>query len=261
MPPDAATWSDRGLSARLPDVVDLRWFDRLDSTNRYVLDVARAGRGEGLVAVADEQTAGRGRLGRRWEAPPGASLLVSVLLRRPGVPPQRLVMAVGLALAEAVETVAGIVASLKWPNDLVVGDRKLAGILAESDGEAVVVGAGCNVNWSGAADAVPDDVAAGATACDLEAGHPVDREELLVEFLGRLVTRLDALDDVAADYRERLDTIGRRVRVVQADGEWEGDAVDVDPDGALVVHRDDGGSSTEAVTVHVGDIVHLRTAP
>ncbi len=132
----AATWG-AGAGA---DRFAVRRFASIDSTNRWVLDEARAGAPEGLVAVADHQAAGRGRRGRTWEAAPGSSLLVSVLLRpgawRPALGPDRvhlLTMAAGLALADAVGLVAGIEAGLKWPNDLVVGDRKLAGLLAEAE--------------------------------------------------------------------------------------------------------------------------------
>ncbi len=154
-------------------------FAELDSTNRYLLEEGRRGATEGLVAVADVQTAGRGRLDRRWEAPPGSSLLVSVLLRS-APEPGRAVMAAGVALARAVGDVATVVTGLKWPNDLVVGDRKLAGILAEREGDALVVGAGCNVNWN----SFPPELAATATACNLEAGREVDRDALLRAYLG-----------------------------------------------------------------------------
>jgi BirA family biotin operon repressor/biotin-[acetyl-CoA-carboxylase] ligase len=235
----------------------VRRFAEIDSTNRYLLDEARAGAANGLVAVADHQTAGRGRFDRRWEAPPGSSLLVSVLLRPA---PQgdaspagshRPVMAVGLALAEAVEAVAGVAPGLKWPNDLVVGDRKLAGLLAEREGDALVIGAGCNVEW----EAFPPELAATSTACNLEAGRSVDRDALLDEFLARLAAALDALDDVPERYRARLATLGRRVRVERAADVLEGHAVDVTSDGALVVRRDDG--TDEIVTA--GDVVHLRS--
>ena len=163
----------------------VEWFSTLDSTNRHALDAARDGAPAGLVVVADEQTAGRGRLGRTWEARPGSSLLVSVLLRDPG-DPARAVMAAGVALAAAVEDVAGIEVGLKWPNDLVVDDRKLAGLLAEAEGDALVVGAGCNVNW----ESFPEELRATATACNLEAGRPVDHDALLDAFLDRFAAAL-----------------------------------------------------------------------
>ncbi len=160
-------------------------------------------------------------------------------------------MAVALALAGAVEDVAGISPEVKWPNDLVVGDRKLAGLLAEREGDALVIGVGCNVEW----ETFPPELAATATACNLEAGRSVDRDALLERFLARLERELDALDQVPERYRARLATLGRRVRVERAHDTLEGDAVDVTHDGALVVRRDDG--TDELVTV--GDVVHLRT--
>src|ERR1700731_1016213 len=114
---------------------DVHWRSWVASTNAVAMEMARAGAPEGLVVVADHQTAGRGRLGRSWESPPGASLLASILLR-PVLPPARLALcagAVALAAADACAALTGVEPRLKWPNDLVVGGRKLAGILAESD--------------------------------------------------------------------------------------------------------------------------------
>jgi BirA family biotin operon repressor/biotin-[acetyl-CoA-carboxylase] ligase len=249
MPPAVPTgivWQVR----RLPEV---------DSTNRVLLEQARAGAPEGRVVVAEHQTAGRGRLGRTWSAAPGSSLLVSVLLR-PQIAAEHLptvAMAAGLALSEAVERVAGFAPGLKWPNDLVVRDRKLAGILTETDAAAgrvaaVVVGAGCNVT----AASFPPELAPTATACDLEAGHPVPRAALLDAYLDRLRVRLVDSERTSADYCSRLATLGRHVRVDLVDGSTcIGWARAVDDVGALVVERDDG----TAVTITVGDVVHLRS--
>lgn len=230
----------------------VRRFAEIDSTNRYLLDEARVGAGAGLVVVADHQTAGRGRFDRRWVAPPGSSLLVSVLLRpvAASVDAQSAVMAAALALAGAVEEVAGLAPALKWPNDLVVGERKLAGLLAERQGDALVVGLGCNVSW----ESFPGDLALSATACNLEVGRPVDRDALLDEFLARLDDELNRLDDVATRYRARLATLGRRVRVSTPRGDVDGHAVDLTGDGALVVRGADG---TEHA-ISAGDVVHLR---
>ncbi|HEY3671976.1 MAG TPA: biotin--[acetyl-CoA-carboxylase] ligase [Acidimicrobiia bacterium] len=234
----------------------VEWFSTLDSTNRHALDAARTGAPDGLVVVADEQTAGRGRLGRTWEAPPGSSLLVSVLLRRSGDPARaagHVVMAAGVALAEAVEDVAGVDAGLKWPNDLVVDDRKLAGLLAEADGDALVVGAGCNVNW----EEFPEELVATATACNLEAGHLVDRDALLDAFLDRFATALGAGDAVVDEYRARLATLGRSVRVEHVhdrDRDLVGTAVGITDDGALVVRGEQGIDHP----VVAADVHHLR---
>jgi BirA family biotin operon repressor/biotin-[acetyl-CoA-carboxylase] ligase len=235
----------------------IRRFDEIDSTNRYALDAARAGERPGLVVVADHQRAGRGRRGRAWSAPAGSSLLVSILLAPPPAPDrvQLLTMAAGLALSASVRSVAGVDAELKWPNDLVVGDRKLAGLLAETDVRdgrvcGVVVGIGCNVTWEG----YPRELEETATACDREAGHPVDRAALLDALLDDLAQRLGALDAVAADYRARLGTLGRPVRVELASGVLEGVATDVDDGGRLVVMARDGSPAVVAA----GDVVHLR---
>ena len=233
----------------------------VDSTNRVVMERARAGAPAGLVLVADHQTAGRGRLGRVWEAPPGSSLLVSVLLR-PDVPVDQthlLTMAAALAAAEACEQVAGVRPSLKWPNDLLLGDpeRKLAGLLAESDvrgetAEVVVLGMGLNVNW-------PDEIPAGlgdvATSLNHHTGRAVDRDELLRGWLASLDRRLGALDKVRDEYLDRCGTIGRRVRVDRAAGALEGAAVGIDGEGALLVEVDGRRERIEA-----GDVVHVRAA-
>jgi BirA family biotin operon repressor/biotin-[acetyl-CoA-carboxylase] ligase len=231
---------------------EVRRLPETDSTNREALDAARAGAADGLVVVADHQRAGRGRLGRTWSAPPGASLLVSVLLR-PGLAVEdrhQVVMAAAVAMAEAVSTTTGVDATLKWPNDLLVGDRKLAGILAEAAGDAVVVGIGVNVDWP----EIPDELVGIATACNLEGGRPTTRDELLDAFLARYEIRLADLDETALAYRDRLGTIGRTVRVERADGNLVGTATGVDPSGRLLVTTDDG--TTEAIAA--GDVVHLR---
>jgi BirA family biotin operon repressor/biotin-[acetyl-CoA-carboxylase] ligase len=239
---------------------DVRRFERIDSTNRFVLDEARAGAPHGLVAVADHQTAGRGRLGRSWEAAPGSSLLVSVLLR-PDLPASRLfllTLATGLALADALAAEAGVTAGLKWPNDLVVSDKKLAGLLAEADvdagaARAVVIGAGCNLT----AAAFPPELAPGATAVELEAGRVVDRDRLLAGFLAALAGRLDDLAPTLDDARARSATLGRRVRIdLPGDERLEGMATELADDGSLVV-RDDAGHDR---AVAVGDVVHLRVS-
>src|SRR5437763_9636755 len=156
---------------------DVRRLGELDSANRHALELARQGVPEGLVVVADHQTAGRGRLGRSWEAPPGSSLLMSVLLR-PSLAPERLhltTVAVALAAADACEEVAGFRPALKWPNDLVVDDRKLGGILAEvPEPGAVVVGLGLNVLW----ETPSAELAEIGVALNQLVGHSVDREGL-----------------------------------------------------------------------------------
>lgn len=232
---------------------DVRRFDEVESTNTVAANLAREGAGDGLVVVADHQTAGRGRLGRRWQAPPGTSLLVSVLLR-PGPPPGHAhlpMIAMALAASDACEAVCGGVRPLlKWPNDLVVGDRKVGGILGEATAESAVVGLGLNVAW-GDVDPPPP-----GGSLDGLAGRPVSRDDLLDALLTALADRLaQETAGLLDDYRARSATLGRRVAVALWAGKVEGEATGITPDGHLIV--DDG------VRVHVitaGDVIHLRPA-
>lgn len=225
----------------------------VDSTNRVALDLARSGAPEGVVVVSSWQTAGRGRRGRAWDAAPGSSLLVSVLLR-PALDAARLHLAVAvvsLAAADACEAVAGFRPGLKWPNDLVVGDRKLAGVLAEVAGGAVVVGMGLNV--ASGASWPP-----GAVAAEEVAGHALEADRLLGAFLAALGGRYGPGDwaGVASDYRRACTTIGRLVRVDLPGESFTGAAADVSDDGRLLV---DVGTCLR--TVDAGDVVHLRPTP
>lgn len=249
---------------------DVRRVVETGSTNTDLLELARSGAPEGIVLVADHQRAGRGRLGRTWQAPPGSSLLVSVLLR-PGLPVGRthlVTVAAGLAAADAVEEVAGSRPGLKWPNDLVVeaqdSTRKLAGLLSEAvvvgaDVTAVVVGMGMNVRWP---EPLPEDLEATATTVTRLAGRAVDVPEVLDAYLGALGRRYGALlgrggvEATAAAHRDACVTLGRRVAAQLGDGTLEGEAVDVDDDGHLVLDVDRVGRRTVAV----GDVVHLRPA-
>jgi BirA family biotin operon repressor/biotin-[acetyl-CoA-carboxylase] ligase len=240
---------------------DVRYFDELDSTNTYLLGLARTGAPDGVVVVADRQTAGRGRLGRSWVAPPGGSLLFSVLLRPAGLPVERahlLTVSMALAGAVACHKLSGVQATLKWPNDLMVGERKLAGILAEADLmpgpppglAAVVVGMGINVAWHGEA---PPEVAGIAVALDA-ASRVVDRADLLVEVLREFEHRLADLDGVARDFRSSCATLGRPVRVELAGEILTGEAVDISPEGHLVIQPGHGPPRIVAA----GDVIHLR---
>jgi BirA family biotin operon repressor/biotin-[acetyl-CoA-carboxylase] ligase len=233
---------------------DIQRFPTIDSTNTWVLNQARGGAAEGLVAVADEQTAGRGRLGRTWIAPPGASLLMSVLLRPQDLPMDRLHLAtaaVAMAGADAVSLVAGVTADLKWPNDLLVGTRKLAGVLTEVEGTAVVVGIGINCTWP---EELPAEIADVAIAASHVAGRPVHTGDVLDSLLEHLAERLaTGWEAVARDYRARCATVGREVRVELAGESFTGVAAEVEDDGSLVVDTDAGPRRVIA-----GDLVHLR---
>jgi len=229
-------------------------------------DLLRRGGPEGQVLVAESQTAGRGRMGRSWVSEPGASLTFSVLLRPVAVPPARrgwLPLLTGVAVASAVRDVSGVPATLKWPNDVLAGPRKLAGILAEQSGDAVVVGIGLNVSTP--PGALPDVPAGGLPATSLLAeGASVPREAVLAGILRELAARYLAFradPDAArggllAEYRALCATLGRSVRVELPGGRvLAGVAADIDPDGRLLVTP--GGESPVAVSA--GDVIHLRS--
>jgi len=247
---------DRGVPWPKPHVVD-----STGSTNADLIELARGGAPEGTVVVADEQTAGRGRLGRTWVSAPGTGLWCSVLIRMgPGEGRGLLPLLAGVAVADAVRR-HGVLAALKWPNDIVIdgaafdgspGPRKVAGILSESDGDdAVVIGVGVNVSQG--QDDLPIPA---ATSLALEGGH-VSREELLVDILTRLH---EAVEDLRAtggtatmeEYRRLCLTLGRDVAVRLPTGEeLAGRAVGVADDGQLEVL-----TARKTVFVAAGDVIH-----
>ncbi|HEY3735428.1 MAG TPA: biotin--[acetyl-CoA-carboxylase] ligase [Streptosporangiaceae bacterium] len=266
---------------------EMRVVQRTGSTNADLLAQAADGAPEGSVLVAEAQTAGRGRLGRTWVSPPRAALTFSVLLRPGAVPPARcgwIPLLAGLAVAAAVRDVTGLDARLKWPNDVLIGGRKLAGILAERSAAAVVVGAGINVTTSRAelpvetATSLAIEGAAGGTGANWAGGVVAggmgsatdgsaqdDRHRLLCAVLGELERRYLAwtgtpspgdpeASGLAPEYRRRCHTLGRPVRAELPGREaiW-GTATDIDSEGRLLLRTADG-----QLAVSAADIIHLR---
>jgi len=243
------------------------------STNQDLLTAARGGAPEGTVLVAEAQHAGRGRLDRRWVTSPGTALACSVLLRPAAVAPAGrgwVPLLAGVAVAGAVRAVAGVEAWLKWPNDVLAGGAKLAGILAEQAGDAIVVGIGINVTTSAAQ--LPGT---GATSLALQGASCTDRELLLAGLLARLEDwYLRWLGDRApgrpgppgsypgdpvacglrAEYLRLCATVGKQVRVHLPGGAMlAGTATDVDDTGRLVLATAGGRTAVSA-----GDVVHIR---
>lgn len=257
----------------------LERLERVGSTNDVVRDWLAAGVDEVAVAVADEQTAGRGREARTWTAPPGAALLVSLGFRPTYLEPDRvwrLAAVVALAMADAAEDAAGLRAGsirLKWPNDLVVVDegpfeiRKLAGILGETEGlgtadPRAIVGIGVNADWPAAA--FPAELQGSMTSLrEASGGRPIDRDALLDGFLARLETRLEALRggrfDVAG-WAERQVTTGRIVRLEGPAGRAQDvRATGVDgASGALLIEELDRSVDGAERAVLAGEVSHLR---
>jgi BirA family biotin operon repressor/biotin-[acetyl-CoA-carboxylase] ligase len=233
--------------------------ERTGSTNADLLAAAAAGAPDRSVLVAEHQESGRGRLTRTWVSPPGAGLTVSVLLRPTTVPASRygwLPLLAGLAALDTVRELTDLPAGLKWPNDLLVGSepRKVAGILAEVSGDAVVIGIGLNVV------AAPEGQP-GATSLVAE-GADVDRATVLVTLLRRLGEREEQWragrgdpEGLRRDYRAGCSSLGSTVRVELPGGAvLTGIAEDVDADGRLLI-LDDSGTRR---AVAAGDVVHLR---
>ena len=218
------------------------WYPEVGSTNDIAGAMAERNADEGLVVVADQQTAGRGRLGRSWASPPGAGIYVSIVLRPSPASATLLTIAAGVAVAEGIAAATGLTAHVKWPNDVHVSGRKLAGILAEGAVSHVVLGIGINVQPA----AFPADVAARATSIETELGRPIDRGPVLAECLAALASRYGQLQDgrgqfvVDAWRRRAAPMLGRRVEWESAGERQTGLAENIDDDGALIVKVGDG---------------------
>ncbi len=243
-----------------PIVWRVEHFDEIDSTNTYVVKQVRDDVAEGLVALADFQSSGHGRLDRAWVSPPRASLLCSMLLR-PNLDATQLqlvVAVVGLATRTALERLCGLRPQLKWPNDLVVGEKKLAGLLAEvletTSGFAVVVGLGVNLTYEG-----PEGVA--ATSVRREVGVTIVPRALLDIVLEEIEARRSQLDSkegrvaLRDEYSRALATIGQHVRVEQLGGSLSGVARGVDDAGQLLVEVDG-----VLRAFGIGYVVHVRSS-
>jgi BirA family transcriptional regulator, biotin operon repressor / biotin---[acetyl-CoA-carboxylase] ligase len=225
------------IAARMPDPFRLLWRETVSSTNDELRTLAEQGMPEGLVLVAEEQTAGRGRRGAEWFSPKGESLAFSVLLRpcEPMAFWPRLSLAAGLAVAEALEKSVPL-AEIKWPNDVMVGGKKIAGILAEAGGDFVIVGIGINVNT----EKFPECLA--ATSLRVERAAEVAREEVLLEVVNRLARHTKKIGsgfgEVIAGVRERCFLTGQRVSFLAADKRREGVVKGIGPAGELLVEID-----------------------
>lgn len=229
------------------------------STMDITRDESHRGAPEGTTVLADEQTKGRGRMGRKWYTAPGQSLAVSILLRPYDLPMPQLNMLTAVAVARSIERVTGLKPSIKWPNDIILEGKKVSGILIESEtvGERVtsaVVGIGINVNLN--PQDFPD-IAATATSLKILLQDRVSRENLLQALLRELeflYQRLRYGDNIPRLWRSRLNTLGRNVRVLSGDTEDAGYAEGVEDDGTLLLRRPDG-----SLARYIAGEVTLRT--
>jgi BirA family biotin operon repressor/biotin-[acetyl-CoA-carboxylase] ligase len=226
----------------------IHWLSTTTSTNDVAGHLAERGAEEGTIVVADAQTAGRGRLGRTWFSPPGAGLYVSIVLRPTGVLPARsspaslLTLASGVAIAEGVRASTGLPAEIKWPNDVLIGRRKLAGILAEATAQSgelqhVIVGFGVNLLQS----AFPPELANRATSIEAETSRSVDRAQVFAQILLAFSARYGDLqaarfDAILSAWRALAPALpSSRVEWDSPAGVMRGRAEDIDAEGALIV--------------------------
>lgn len=229
----------------------LYFYPETDTTNDRIRELALEGAPEGTLAVAEQQTAARGRRGRAWQAPAESGIWMSLLLR-PDIPPAQasvLTLLTGIAIAEAVEKLTGLDAGIKWPNDILLNGRKLAGILTEMDCDmesihSVTVGMGINVNTK----VFPEDLQDIATSLYLECGREYDRAVLAGQIMACFeVLYAEFLEKggVFAPFRERYRrkclNIGREVRVIGRES-YPATALDITPEGELIVKRKDNGA-------------------
>ena len=247
----------------------LHVLDIVTSTNTLAVRMAQEDAPHGTVVVSEAQSGGHGRLGRHWFSPPGRNLYCSVLLRTP-VPRKRLTrwlswtpLITALAAARAIHAVTGLSPSVKWPNDVLLGERKVGGVLCESGDLSspapyVVVGLGLNVNIE--PGEFPEELQAIATSLAAETQRTFDRAALLAAFLSDLESRTEAFlagheADIRREYMVRCMTLGRKVRVERAGTDpLTGRAESIEADGSLKIIRDDGS----ALDIHAGDVIHLR---
>ena len=236
----------------------------VDSTNVTAMDLAQQDAPEGTVVLAEQQLHGRGRGDRSWHSPAGVGIYCSIVLR-PELSPAKtmlLTLMTAVAIAKAVALETNLSPRIKWPNDILIHDKKVVGILLESKlsgtgVEHAIIGFGINVNHTPAD--LPQELWSTASSLFIELGEPVDRRELIVKILAEVEYLYEGLQqgDVAIileEWRHFSATLGRHVRILQQGVVREGIAVDVTEEGALLVRVE----QNSLITVHAGDIEHLR---
>jgi len=238
----------------------IHYFDYLASTMDLAMQLGIQAAPHGTVVLAESQTKGRGRLGRSWFSPKYKGIYMSLILR-PDISPSAssvLTLLSAVSICEAVKTVTGLDAQIKWPNDVFIANKKIAGILTEMNSEVdkvnfVVIGIGLNVNND------KKSLIAQATSLKEQAGQPVNRVALLQELLRGIENNYSLLEDKGAQaiidkWRNFSLTLGRRVKIYYQDKHIEGQAVDIDRDGALLIRKDSGLTQK----VFSGDVTHCR---
>lgn len=250
---------------RVREVVhEILLFDRVGSTNQIALEMASNGLPGGIAVLAESQENGKGRLGRKWFSPEGVNLYLSLFLR-PHQPPREFPLfslASSVALVDGIQRVTGLPAAIKWPNDVLINDKKVAGILLESEtggGQTppLVIGIGVNVNLDLAA--LPPELQPTAGSLKAALGREVDRTILTIAILEALSEQILLLQEGKTDLliqamNSKCRTLGKKVRVDTPRQAFEGRAEEIEEDGALMIRMGDGKTRR----ILIGDITHLR---
>jgi BirA family biotin operon repressor/biotin-[acetyl-CoA-carboxylase] ligase len=263
--------SSSRLSEQIRDSLTTRWlgrtiyyYDAVESTNLVAKELAQLGAPEGTVVLADQQLSGRGRGNRSWHSPAGVGIYCSIVLRPKTAPAraQLITLMAGVCIVKSIALLTGLSPRVKWPNDILINDKKVAGILLESMMSKAqvgysVIGFGINVN-NGPAD-LPEDIRVNASSLLMELKKPVDRSKLVIEIfseLERFYHRFQRGDFqiILEQWRHCSSTLGQPVRIWQKDRATEGTAVDLTEDGGLLVGLEGG----KQIVIHAGELEHLR---
>lgn len=242
---------------------EIVYFDETTSTNDIAFALATDGALDGTLVIADSQTKGKGRLDRKWFSPKGTSILASLILclNIPLSHSGNIILITTISIVQAIRHITNLNAMIKWPNDIVVNDRKVSGILVESKieknrAEFFVVGFGINVNIP--KNAFPDEIFDTATSLSIELQHEISRTQLLQETLYQLESHYTRLLDESADFLQEWKnlsvTIGQRVKVEKPDGIFFAQALDIDKNGALIIQLGSG----EIQSIMNDDLVKIR---
>ncbi len=249
---------ERGL------IREVLFFDTVDSTNQIAREMASNGLPGGVAIFAESQKKGKGRLGRQWFSPHGVNLYLSIFLR-PHQPPREFPLfsiAAAVALVHAIRSVTGLAVAIKWPNDIIWNDKKVAGILIESEchgdqAAPLVIGIGINVNMN--PGDFPPGIDATAVSLKMALGQSIDRSDLAIALLDAFLDQHLLVEEGKKDFllltmKQYCQTMGRRIMVQTARQQFEGWALDIEEDGTLLVKM---GDHTQR-KILVGDITHLR---
>ncbi|HHW66192.1 MAG: biotin--[acetyl-CoA-carboxylase] ligase [Defluviitaleaceae bacterium] len=234
-------------------------YHQIDSTNKEAKKLAASGEKEGTIVISEEQLAGRGRLGRTWISPAGTGIWMSVILR-PSIAPtdaSKITLLAGLAVCEGIKEATGLPVQIKWPNDLVLHNKKICGILTEMSAEMekinyIILGIGINVNT----DSFPEDLKNTATSLKIEGEKEYDRKEIVkailmyLEQYYELYMKNQDMEDLLEKYKNHCLTLGKEVKIIHRNEEFIGKAVDLSKEGELMVEKQDG----QVITVFSGEV-------